>query len=308
MPGPPSLHGFGETPVGAFHGPIAAAAEAIADRGLSAPGPVHVVEISLVDRVSRPRPRCKPVRLAASHIEGVDRGIPRRAATVAAAADVAAGIAVAGVLDIAARGQHVAARRRADRRAGLVQHRRDRRAFRGRLRHVAGRAVAGCCRRAGAMSGPSRRPQPHTTCGWPRPARKNPAEHTAPRESDPGSHRSPIAPVRRLPSNRPTRKIVPCASRSCSASFPKGSSSNPLVQLSRIGSSRGLSGIRSIHASPGYFLICRRINRCLRRDAHRPSVAIVEASRQIRKKPALQAVNAVRKDRKNGSPPGRRKP
>ena len=73
-----------------------------------------------------------------------------------------------------------------------------------------------------------------------------------------------------------------------------------------IGSTCGVSGIRSIHASPGYFHICRRINRCSRHDAHKPSATLVAASRQIQKKPALQAANAAQKDaRRNTSRKGR---
>ena len=62
---------FQKPPTGALQGPITA--DAIADRGLSAPGPVFVVEVSQVRATGR---GVNPVRLAAGHIQAVGRGIP----------------------------------------------------------------------------------------------------------------------------------------------------------------------------------------------------------------------------------------
>src|SRR5208282_692661 len=100
-PRPAATVAFGQAPVGGFHGPFAAAAEAIANRSLRAPGPTHVVEIALVDQGVGLGRSVNRVRLATGHVQGIRREIPRRAATAAATnATVAARFAVARFLDI----------------------------------------------------------------------------------------------------------------------------------------------------------------------------------------------------------------
>ena len=85
--------------VGAFHRPIAAAAEAIAERDLSARRPVLVVEVPLV-YLCAPSIGCEHlVGLVAAHVEKIKRSIPGGAAAAIAPAGIVAVLAVALTID-----------------------------------------------------------------------------------------------------------------------------------------------------------------------------------------------------------------